>query len=122
MWHSDAYILVLGNITSWGNDTKAAIKNCAPFRNCRTEINDTVVDYANFINIAMPIYNLIECSDNYSDTSGSVWQFKREFNGNLSDSTDNSLSFKYKSNLIGTIPNGGRKKWSQNSCTIKIFK
>ena len=70
----------------------------------------------------MPMYNLIECSDNYSDTSGSVWQFKREFKGNLSDSTDNSLSFKYKSNLIGTIPNGGRKKWSQNSCTIKIFK
>ena len=29
-------------------------------------------------NIAMPMYNLIEYSDNYSDTSGSLWQFKRD--------------------------------------------
>ena len=107
MWHSDAYILVLGNITFWGNDTKAALKNCAPFRNCRTEINDTVVDYANFINIAMPMYNLIECSDNYSNTSGSLWQFKRDEIGGDVDLTvnaqhipDNSSSFKYKSNFI----------------------
>ena len=58
---------------------------------------------------------MIEYSDNYSDISGSLWQFKRdeqlkENNGNLSDvSTDNSSSFKYESNFIGTIPNGGRK-------------
>ena len=58
---------------------------------------------------------MIEYSDNYSDTSGSLWQFKRdeppkENNGNISNvSTDNSSSFKYKSNFIGTIPNGGRK-------------
>ena len=61
------------------------------------------------------MYNLIEYSDNYSDTSGRLWQFKKEEqpkenNGNLSDiSTDNSSSFKYKSNVIGIIPNGGRK-------------
>ena len=30
--YSDAYILVTGNITSGGNDTKAAFKNCAPFK------------------------------------------------------------------------------------------
>ena len=36
------------------------------------QINDTFVDYANFINIAMPMYNLIEYTDNYSDTSGSL--------------------------------------------------
>ena len=72
----------------------------------------------------MPMYNLIEYSDDYSHTFGSLWQFKRneepkENNGNLSDvSTDNSSFFKYKSSLIGTILNGGRK----NSCTIKIFK
>ena len=72
----------------------------------------------------MLMCNFIEYSDNYSDTSGSLWRFKRdeqpkENNGNLSDvSTDNSSSLKRKSNLISTIPNGGRK----NSCTIKIFK
>ena len=72
--YSDAYILVTGNITVTGghNNTKVAFKNCAPFKNCRTEINVTFVVYADFINIAMPMYNLIEYSDNYSDTSGSL--------------------------------------------------
>ena len=36
------------------------------------------VDRAEHIYIAMPMYNLIEYSDNYSDTSGSLWQFKRD--------------------------------------------
>ena len=44
----------------------------------RTQINDTLVGYANFINIAMPMYNLIEYSHNYSDTSGNLWDFKRD--------------------------------------------
>ena len=69
---SDAYILVTGNITSGGNETKAAFKNCAPFRKCRTEINETFVDESEDINIAMPMYNLIGYSDNYYDTSGSL--------------------------------------------------
>ena len=69
---SDAYILVTGNITSGGNETKAAFKNCAPFRKCRTEINETFVDESEDINIAMPVYNLIGYSDNYYDTSGSL--------------------------------------------------
>ena len=41
------------------------------------QIDDTFVDEANYIYIAMPMYSLIEHSDNYSDTSGSLWQFKR---------------------------------------------
>ena len=41
------------------------------------QINDVFVDEANHIYIAMPMYNLIEYSDNHSDTSGSLWQFKR---------------------------------------------
>ena len=61
------------------------------------------------------MHNLIEYSDNYSDTSGSLRQFKRdeqpkENTGNLSDiSTHNSSSFKYKSNFIGTTPIGRKK-------------
>ena len=47
---------------------EVAFKNCASFKDCRTEINDTFVDYADFINNAMPVYNLIEYSDNYSDS------------------------------------------------------
>ena len=59
------------------------------------------------INIAMPMYNLIEYSDNYSDTSGSLQQFKRDEIGRDNDLTvddnhipNNSPSFKYKSSFI----------------------
>ena len=77
--YSDAFILVTGNITvAANNDTDVAFKNCAPFSTCTTKINDVFVDEANHIYIAMPMYNLIEYSDNYSDTSGSLWQFKRD--------------------------------------------
>ena len=66
--YSDAYILVTGNINVTGgdNNTKVAFKNCAPFKKCRTEINETFVDEAVHINIAMRMYNLIKYSDNYS--------------------------------------------------------
>ena len=76
LWdYSDAYILVKENITVTGGDvnTQVAFKNCAPFEECRTDKNDIFVDNAEHINIAMPLYNLIEYSDNYSDTSGSLW-------------------------------------------------
>ena len=64
--YSDAYILVTGNINVTGGDanTKVAFKNCVPFRKCRTERNETFVDDAKHINIAMPMYNLIEHRDN----------------------------------------------------------
>ena len=58
--YSDAYILVTGNIAVIGGNanTKVAFKNCAPFRECKTEINETFVDKTEHINIAMPMYNL----------------------------------------------------------------
>ena len=73
--YSDAYILVTGDITVTGSDnnTKIAFKNCTPFNKCRTEINETFVDETDIINITMPMYNLLQYSDNYSDTSGSLW-------------------------------------------------
>ena len=115
--YSDTYILVTGNINVTGgdNNTKVAFKNCAPFKDCRTEINDTFVDYADFINITMPMYNLIEYSDNYSDTSGSLWQFKRD-ELNVNDvntifNNDNAPSFNYKASIIGnTVADGDNSK------------
>ena len=81
--YSNAYILVTGNIIATPNNeaTQVPFKNCAPFKDYRTEVNDTFVDYAYFINITMPMYNLIEYSDNFSDTSiyfDVLWQFKRD--------------------------------------------
>ena len=105
--YSDAFILVTGNITvAANNNTDVAFKNCAPFSTCTTKINDIFVDEANHIYIAMPMYNLIEHSDN-SDTSGSLWQFKiDEVPANNADLTiDNSHSFKYKAALLGTTAN-----------------
>ena len=124
--YSDACILVTGNITATPNTaaTQVIFKNCAPFKDCRTEINDTFVDYADFVNISMHIYNLIEYSDNYSDTSGSLSNFKRYEiinNVDVTNNNNNAPSFKYKANLIGNTGND-RKKWCENSCTIQSFK
>ena len=123
--YSDVYILVTGNITVTGGNaiTKVAFKKSVTFKNCRTQINDTFFDYADFINIAMPMYNLIEYSDNYSDTSGSLWGFKRDEVVNNADVTNNdyALSFKYKAGLITDAEIDG-KKWSKNSCTTNIFE
>ena len=59
----------------------------------------------------MPMYNLIEYSDDYPDTSGSLWQFKSEEIINNADETndDNAPSFKYKSNLVGNTENNETK-------------
>ena len=78
--YSDAYILVTGNITATSNNatTQVVFKNCTPFEKCRTVINVTFVDETDFIKITMPMDNLVDYSDNYSNTSGSFWQFKRD--------------------------------------------
>ena len=88
------------------------MKNCAPFRKYTTEINETFIDEADHINITMSMYNLIEYSNNYSDASGSLWQFERdELIGNINLTNDNSSSFKHKSDLIGnTDADGANRK------------
>ena len=59
----------------------------------------------------MPMYNSIEYSENYSDTSGSLWQFKRDEIINNADVTNdnNASSFKYKASIIGNTENNGTK-------------
>ena len=84
--YSDSYILVKGtipvpNMTAAGpavNNTnkKVVFKNCVPFTSCIIEINNKQVDYAEDIDILMPMYNLIEYSNAYSKTSGSLWQYQ----------------------------------------------
>ena len=72
--YSDAYILVTGSITALPNNaaTQVVFKSCAPFEKCITEINETFIDKTDLINITIFMYNLIEYSDNYSDTSRSL--------------------------------------------------
>ena len=108
---SDAYILVKGTITVPNTGTAAAannrnkkvtFKNCASFTNCISEINSKI-DHAKDIEIVMPMYNLIEYSDNYLKTFGTLWQYYRDEpfinnNGILTDVPDDPdrASFKYK--------------------------
>ena len=98
-------------------------KNCTPVKDCRAEINGTFIDYVDFINITMPMYNLIEYSDNYSDTSGSLWNFKRDEIVNNADVTndDNAPSFKYKANLIGNTENNGTKNGVKIAVPLKYL-
>ena len=104
--YSDAYIHAKVKIAITGEgDNEAArhadernksvtFKNCAPFTICISEINNTQIDNCKDIDIIMPMYNLIEYSDNYAKTSGSFWQYYRdEPNNNLV----NSKSFKSNS-------------------------
>ena len=77
--YSDAFMLVTGDITVTGDNKKNIVfKNCAPFSTCKTEFNEIFTDEANHIYITMLMYNLIENSDNYLNTSGSLRQFKRD--------------------------------------------
>ena len=108
--YSDAYILVKGTITITGagadaaarkadeRDKGVAFKNGAPFTNCISEINNTQVGKAKDIDTVMPMYNVIEYSDNYAKTTGSLWQyFRDEPNHDIEDSE----SFKSKIKITG---------------------
>ena len=88
-------------------NTHVAFKNFAPFPRCVTYINDEHVETAENLDIIMPMYNLIEYSDNYADSSGCLYQLERDKSptndgGNpLNVAVDNSASFKYKASLLG---------------------
>ena len=119
--YSDAYLLVTGDITATGSNanTRVVFKNCYPFTKYITHRNDEHVDGAENLGIIMLMYNLMGYNDNYSDTSGSLWQFKRDespvTDGGNPDSVskNNSKSFKYKASFI--------EKWTAVD-GIRVFK
>ena len=105
--YAEAYILIDGTIRAAAAvaNTRLALKNCAPFTKCNLEINDEYVDTAENLDITMPMYNLIEYSDNYQDSSATLYQYKRDEppeDDAVADLTaDNSSSLKYKISLLG---------------------
>ena len=105
--YAEAYILVDGTIraaNAVNNNTRLALKNCAPFTKCNLEINNEHVDTAENLDIVMLMYNLIEYSDNYQDSSATIDQYKRnEPPDNIDDNlaTNTSSYFKYKVDLLG---------------------
>ena len=122
--YSNAYIIVKGNITvnntaadgAAANNTnkKVTFNNCAPFINYISKINNKDIDNAKYIDIVMTMCNLIEYSDNYSKTSGSLWKYCKEipavnnagdiveFNG--ANATD---SFNFKTKITGQTNKDG---------------
>ena len=124
--YSDAYILVKGTITvnntaaqgAAANNTnkKVIFKNCAPFTNCISKINNTQIDNAKDIDIVMPMYNLIEYGDNYAKTTGSLWQYCKDMpaRNNNNEITEFTLgnttdSFKFKAKITGQTEDDGTK-------------
>ena len=116
---SDECILVKGKITINGReaddaarqaderDKGVAFKNCAPFINCISEINNTLVDNAKDIDIVIPMYNLIDYSGNYAKTTGSLWQYFRD---EPDDDLEESESFKSKIKITGKTPDDDNEK------------
>ena len=99
---------------------KEIFKNCAPFTNCISEVNNTQVGNAKDIHIVMPMYNLIEHNDNYAKTSGSLWQYCLDIpavnnnnnnNNAIVDFADNNLtdSFNFKVKITGQTGDDGTK-------------
>ena len=123
--YSDAYMLVKGTMTvdntsaagATANNTnkKVIFKNCMPFTNCRSEIDNTQVDNPKDIDMVMSMYNLIEYSNNYLKTSGSLWQYCRDIpavndNGNIVDfnGVNATDSFNVKVKIIDQTDDDGK--------------
>ena len=114
--YSDAYILAKETITITGDvaakqgDEKnkgVIFKNCAPFTKCISRINGADTDNAQDIDIVMPMYNLIQYSDNYSKISGSLWQYYKNVPNNKLAVSE---SFKYKVKITGKKPGDDNTK------------
>ena len=129
--YSDAYILVKGKITIAGAGADAAarqadernksvvFKNCAPFMNCISKINNTQIDNAKDIDIVMSMYNLIEYIDDYAKTTGSLWQYFRDEPAD--DDIEDSKSFKSKTKITGKTPNNDNEKDVERMVPLKYL-
>ena len=89
-----------------------AFKNNAPFIGCISKINNTLIDNSEVLDVAMPMYNLLEYSKNYSKTTVSLWNYCKDEltddtndNNNLNKNVINSKSFKYKTSITGSTYN-----------------
>ena len=119
-WHlcgySDAYILVKGAIdllaaaASENDKTEkdVAFQSNAPFRSCISKsciskINSTLTDNAEDLDIVMPMYNLLEYSQNYSMASGSLWNYYTDETDDVDDNASDGKSCKYKKK-VGETP------------------
>ena len=112
--YNDAYILVRGDITVIvviaAPTKQVAFKNYAIFTIRITKTDGTTIDDAEDLYLVLPMFNLIEYSPNYFETTGSLWFYsKHEATGfNVDITNDNNLkSFEYKTKLSGNTAAAG---------------
>ena len=128
--YDDAYILVNGTITitGAGNDDAAKrldeknkgviFKNFSPFTDCISEINNAQIDNSKYIDVVLPMQNLIEYGDNYSKTPGSSWPYHRD---DPNDIITWSEPFKYKTKISGKTLVAGNTKNVKISVPLKYL-
>ena len=124
--YNEAYILVRGNIAIIGHHvTQVAFKYCAPFTKCITQIDGTTIDDAEDLDLVMPMYNLIEYSSNYSETTGSLWFHSKDeainFNADIAN-INNFKSFMYKAKLSETTEADGGNGILKNTTVFAPLK
>ena len=129
-YYADAYMLVKGTITITGagdDDTAKRLdernkgvifKNCAPFTKFISTINNADTDNAQDIDIVIPMYNLIEYSDNYSKTPGCLWQYYKD---DPNDNITQSESLKSKINITGKTLAAGNTKDVETNIPFKYL-
>ena len=122
--YADAYILVNGTITVNGivngaeneinrRNRPLILKNNAPFVSCIIKINNELIEDAEDLDVVMPMYNLLEYSQNYRKTIGSLYNYYRDElrddnnnnNNFLINNVVNSNTFKYKNKITGNTYN-----------------
>ena len=84
--------------------TQVSFINCAPFTESIRKIDERTIDDTENLDVALSMYNLIECSSNYSETARSLWFYWKDeptnFNSDVAK-TNNFKSFKYRDKLLG---------------------
>ena len=90
--------LFYNDITTVGRNllTEVIFKNCAPFIKYISKTGRTAIANAEDLDLVIPMYNIIECSSNYSDTTGSIWFYSKNkavnFNADIVDISGRSRS------------------------------
>ena len=101
----NAYILSRSDttITRSNLPTEVAFKNCAPFIKCITKIDGTAIYDAKYLDLVMPMYNLLEYNSNYFYITASLWFYSKDeatnFKANIEDNNAFKL-FEYKDKLL----------------------
>ena len=121
----DAYMLkgtiivantAVADADATNTNKKVIFKNCTPFTSCISRINNTKIDDAQYTDVVMPMHSLIEYSDNYSKTSGILFQYCRDvpaadINGATIDFTEANVTdlFNLIVKLTGQTGSNGKK-------------